>query len=531
MMILDLYPYQEPAVDLFLERGSLLVAFEMGLGKTAIALAAAEELLGCGDISTVLLVVPASLRLQWAQALVKFTDVPSTSKKVKGSRIQVPRSSHAVVVPSGPKKLRRKALEAAAHNRVDYIIASYETVLSETRHIKRLSPGLVVLDEASAIGHFEAGRTLTAKRSLTAEYRMALTGTPVENRAEEAFSIMEWVDSSVLGPFDLFEKAFIDRWPNGTVKKIKNVRLLNEKLSHGMVRRSRTDPDVRKYLPEADHDVWHVDLDKPTREAYDLLADDLLSELLKMRGAGGFDLAAYYSGTKQGEGTAVGRVMSRHQAIELLLDHPDLLVDSAVKYEKSEGDGPGSKYCYQVWQEGLVDELRHSVKLNLLVAKMEEILAFEENKVLIFSQHPQMLSIIQDHLDVACVQYHGGLSTAAKAAAIARFQSEPDVRVFLSSHAGAYGTDMYMANYLINYDLPWSAGKADQINGRHQRASSEFSHVYIRDIILRGTIEERKLAVVEHKRKIAAAVVDGRAPASGRIENDLASLTNWLQGS
>src|SRR6202042_447021 len=115
---------------------------------------------------------------------------------------------------------------------------------------------------------------------------------------------------------------------------------------------------------------------------------------------------------------------------------------------------------------------------------------------LIFSMHPEMLQIIEERMAgwyTGCVQYHGRMSAVSRAAAVNRFGNDPDCRLFLSSHAGAYGTDMKMASHLINYDLPWSAGRSDQINGRHQRASSEFSKVFIRDLIVSGSIEERKL--------------------------------------
>jgi SNF2 family DNA or RNA helicase len=528
MMTLPLHPYQEPAVEKFLSTGVLLVAFEMGLGKTPIAIACAEELLGCADITTALLVVPASLKYQWAQALVKFTDLPTQVIKLGGSQVTIP-AEGCVIIDGPPAK--RKAQLARAEG-ADYVIMSYETVLSDTRLVRRLKPGLVVLDEASAIKNFGAKRTLTIKRSLQSEYRLALTGTPVENKPEEAFSIMEWVNPAVLGSFDLFEKTYIARRPNGTVRKYKNMPLLNHKLGAAMVRRARTDPDVASYLPEVDHGQWYVPLDARTGAAYQALAGDLLDALVAARGQSGFDLAAYYAGAQYSEATTLGRVMARQQAIELLLDHPALLLRSAQNYLQfagQDGTWPGSKYCFEASRDGKTAGAG-TPKLDFLRAKLAEILPFPENKVLIFSQHPEMLEIIKKEMPgTGCVLYHGMLSAAQKAAAIQRFTADAGCRLFLSSHAGAYGTDMRMANYLINYDLPWSGGTWDQINGRHQRVSSEFGKVFIRDIVMAGTTEVRKLAVLQYKLKVARAVVDGHVSRSGRIDNDLTSLTDFLQ--
>lgn len=536
MMTLPLHPYQEPAVDQFLSAGALLVAFEMGLGKTPIAIACAEELLGCRDITTALLVVPASLKYQWAQALVKFTDIPATIRKVKGSALTVPEQSSCLLLDGSGEK-RRALLTDALRDPPEYIIASYENVLSDTRYIRRLHPGLVVLDEASAIKNFGSKRSLAIKRSLASEFRLALTGTPVENKPEEIFSIMEWVDPQALGPFDLFEKTFIERRPNGTVKKYKNVALLHDKLAQRMTRRSRADEDVARYLPETDHGQWYAEMDAGTRAAYDLMAADLLSVLLSVRASEGFDLGAYYAGQQYNENTGLGRVMARQQAIELLLDHPRLVELSAQSFADSrqaQEDGehkaawPGSRYCSEAVAAGHLATAALP-KLDFLTEKLREILDFPANKILVFSRYPAMLSMIAERFaDAEPVIYHGGMSATAKASALQDFTTRHECRLFLSSHAGAYGTDMHMANYLINYDLPWSGGTWDQINGRHQRVSSEFGKVYIRDIIMSGTTEVRKLAMLLHKQRVAQAVVDGILPSSGRIENDLVSLTDFL---
>jgi SNF2 family DNA or RNA helicase len=444
-----------------------------------------------------------------------------------------------VLVDGGPAK-RHKLLREASLSHPEYVIMSYETVQSDTRMVKRLHPGLVVLDEASAIKNFGADRTLKIKTTLMSQYRIALTGTPVENKPEEAFSIMEWVDPDILGPADLFEKSYIDRNPNGTVKKYKNVALMNHKLSRAMVRRSRKDPEVMKYLPEVDHDQWYVDMDTRTSDVYHDMADDLLAALLACKGQGSFDMSAYYTGQGYNEMTGVGKVMARLTGIKLLLDHPELVWRSGLRYHESleaqeRGEEatiwPGSKYCYDFCQAHRLDPAIISTpKMDFLITKLDEMLLFPANKILVFSRYPEMLMKIQDRAGYPAVMYHGGMTSKQKAGAVATFTQDKDCRVFLSSHAGAYGTDMHMANYLINYDLPWSGGTWDQINGRHQRVSSEFGKVFIRDIIMKGTTEVRDLAMVRHKLKVAGAVVDGEVPHSGRIENDLISLTDFLQG-
>ena len=516
-----LHPYQAPAVEQFLARDSLLIAYEMGLGKTICAIACAEELLGCRDVSVVLLVVPASLIYQWAQALAEFTDLPRTTKRLKlngkWEKIIIPAEPGCVIVLGSKQRKISQLTKALA---AEYVIMSYETVVKQARKVKRLKPELVILDEASAIKTFGSDRTLTVKRVLTPEYRIALTGTPVENRPEEAFSIMEWVDEDVLGPFDLFEKSFIERSPSGQVDRYKNLPALHRRMSRAMARARRSDPGVREYLPAVTHDTWYVDMDDSLKSMYSQIADDLLDELDKLK-PGSFDMASYYSGGKPDESTGLGRVMARQQALEMLLDHPGLVAYSM------------SKYAGELQLTDIFAGLWPTPKKDFLVQRLQEITEFPGNKVLVFTRYLSMVSYIETTLQVQCgipcVTYSGEMSPSQKAAAVHSFAATPELQVFVSSHAGAYGCDMKMANYLVNYDLPWSGGMSDQINARHQRVSSEFDRVYVSDLIMRGTIEERKLAMLDHKRRVAAAIVDGRSPKSGVIQNDLVGLADFLR--
>ncbi len=546
-MRIDLHAYQEEAVDRAIERGSLLIAYEMGLGKTPISLAAVEELLALGEVETAVIVVPANLKYQWAKAIAKLTDVPSRTVRVREDgqtqEITVPTEEYCILVDGDPKK--RAGLYAKVKTlRPDYVILGYENVVNDWNYVRRIKPECLVLDEITAIKTFKAQRTRRIKR-LTAEFRFGLTGTPVENgKPEELFSIMQWVDDSVLGRFDLFDKTYINRNRFGGVQSYKNLPVLHAKLSDAMVRKTRMDDDVRPYLPEVQESNIPVVLDANTRKAYKRISEDLLGELRALGpNTSDFDLFAHYHGGEApNENSQQGKIMARMQALDMLLNHPDLVIQSGQRYEESElarqGGAkkkvwPGSKYCYEVWQEGILDDVTASPKLDAVTAAVEEILATPRNKVIIFSVNPDMLDLIEERLPEGCaVTYTGRMSAAAKAYAAQRFEKDPDCRVFLSSHAGAFGTDLFAANYLINYDLAWSSGKQDQINARHNRASSKFEHIYILNAITAGTTEPRKLSTLAHKRRVGSAITDGRgADDKGRIEHDIETLTACLEAA
>src|SRR5262249_22273314 len=146
-----------------------------------------------------------------------------------------------------------------------------------------------------------------------------------------------------------------------------------------------------------------------------------------------------------------------------------------------------------------------------LAVRVPEILAEDPAfKVMVYTRWPAVLDYMADAIGVPCVKYHGGLSPKAKAAAQAKFTDDPKTRVVLSSHAGAKGVNLYKGSHLINYDIPWAAGQADQINGRHVRASSKFERVWVENMITEGTTDEWKRSSLRFKRRVGSAILDGK---------------------
>jgi SNF2 family DNA or RNA helicase len=520
------YPYQDSAIDQILDNGFGLIAYEMGLGKTLVAIAAAEELLGDDEIDMALIVVPASLKYQWAESIAKFTDVETKQKKVKREHITIPTERYCVVV-DGPPAKRKEQYKFIRENRPDYVIIAYSNVVNDFRSVKRLEADCLILDECTAIKGFKAQRSKKVK-ALAGNWRIGLTGTPIENRPEEVYSIMEFVEPDVLGRWDLFDKTYIDRNGYGQVRKYKNLDLLHKRLKKVMARKTRLDPEVAPYMPKVDHSEVYVGLPPKAWKLYNVIARALVSDLEESQFTGGFDLHAYYSGESDGDMSAQGKIMAKMMALQMLCNHPDLLRESAEKYDRYEG---GSQYAWDLHQAGLLDNLGAPEKFNRVVEEIRTILEFDpQNKVIVFSFFKGMLRLLQDALsDYDSVAYTGDLTATGKAAAKARFQNNEDCRLFLSSDAGGYGVDLPQANYLINYDLAHSAGTMDQRNARHVRAGSGFDLVYVMNFLVEGSIEERTFERLVFKRKVAKAVIDGKgAGVDGEIEYTVSSLKSYL---
>lgn len=532
-MTIDLFPYQAEAFDMFMDRGSLLLALDTGLGKTATAIAICEDLLERRMTKCCLLVVPANLKYQWAKAISSTTDIPSYNVYVKSRCITIPLPQYCMVIDGTPKQ-RAKQYDFARDAKTEYIIVSYDTLVAEyDTFIHALGPTITVLDEASLIKSPSSQRSQAIKECIGGmPFRLALTATPLENIPEDVFSIMQWVDMGILGRYDLFDKSYIRRDSSGGVMSYRNLDVLWERLSDAMYRKSRTDPDVAPFMPEVEYHTWEVDTTPQILSAYTDMARDLLAAYDRSPGsAGGFSLAAHYgaSGSTSSKG-GMGDVMAIHTVMEQLLDYPPMIHLSAIKYDDSEGES-GSKYAHKKVSEGARIPT-DTPKLDGVLRNVDTILRTDpSSKVILFSRYREMVHVTKQGLDDLgwnCVEYHGEMSSSAKEAAIAEFLDDDDTRVFVSSHAGAYGTDLPVANWLINIDLAWSGGLGTQINGRHIRASSIFDTVNVVNVVTRGTIEQRKAAVREFKEDLSSAVVDGKT-LTGTLVKDIKTLIRHAQ--
>lgn len=538
MLTIEPYEYQNAAIDMALDRGNLLIAYGMGLGKTLITMGICEELLGEGSVTMNCIVVPASLKWQWAQALVWGTDVKPQQKVIKKQKIVIPMQSQCVVIDGTPDK-RDQLYKYARENRPDYVILGYENVVNDWRAVQRLKPDLIVGDEITAIKSFGSERSQVFKE-WDAEFRYGLTGTPIDNRPEELFSIMEWIDPNELGRPDIFDKTYITRDGYGRPKRYNNLDILHRKTKVFMARKTRFDADVAPHMPKDFHKEFYVSLTGKTKEMYSKIRDELVESLQEISGAGNFDIGSYYSGDGGSQGSAeTGAAMAKFSALLMLCDHPQLLVESALKFDASfhseANTTEGSKYAWQAYKDGDLDWITDKVKVPKFEMALEQILdlveADDKTKVILFSFHKPILKYFHDALakhSVESVVFNGDMNIGQKEAAKMRFKREPGVRVFLSSDAGGMGVDLPEANYLINYNHPWSSGKADQRNSRHIRAGSEWEEVWVLNYLVQGSVEEWKYNILDLKRRVGSAIIDGTKTNKGEIHFDVASLLEHL---
>jgi len=517
-----LLPYQVEAVEAMVSRKKMLVAYDLGLGKTVLTIAALEELKSAGKITEPgIIICLSSLKYQWAEQIRKFTDG----------------TANPLVIDGTPKQRQSQYEEALdwGHSLVDYVIINYEQVVNDWEQVSKLSRGFIVCDEATAIKSFRSKRSKHVKK-LTSSVKYALTGTPIENgKPEELYSIMQFVDSKVLGRFDLFDKTFIVRNHFGGVERYRNLPTLNKTMSTVSVRKRQQDPDVAPYLPDTIFaEPILVPFDSAGAKLYNHIASEILQDLEQALDNYGssFDLFSHYSGEKQDEAANAlkGKIMSKLTALRMLCDAPALLSNSAGRYRKDNDNG--SKYANDLDEAGKLGNLKAHPKASALKTYVSEFLdSYDGNKVVIFTSYVHMVKLLERELEAYNPQiYTGELNAKDKEIAKVTFQTDSNCRILISSDAGGYGVDLPQANLLINYDLPWNAGLALQRNGRIRRASSTWPSIVIQDFLMEGSIEERQHDMLLQKNSVADAIMDGEGiNDAGGVELNLGSLKAFLQ--
>jgi hypothetical protein len=427
----------------FLGRAGLgaLLADDMGLGKTLQALAVFGP--------RTLVVAPTSLLTNWHEELARF------------------RPELRVHTYHGAD---RELEEAAPVTLTSYALLRRDAELLAAQPFE-----LVVLDEAQAIKNPDS-QTARAAFALRAERRVALTGTPVENRLEELWSEMHFLNPGLLGGRTDFDQRYARPLAAGDAE---TARRLHERLRPFVLRRRKA--EVAPELPPRTDVVLHCVLSEAERAVYDAVRAATAPAVLDRLARGGSVL----------------------EALEALLRlrqaccHPQLV--------------PGQK-------------LDASAKLELLIDRLETAAA-DGHKALVFSQWTSLLDLVEPRLAASGLSFTRlDGSTRDRGEVVARFQSADGPPVFLISlRAGGVGLNLTAADHVFLLDPWWNPAVEDQAADRAHRIGQE-RPVLVHRLVAADTVEERILALQESKRALASAALDGGAAAGELTRDDLLAL-------
>ena len=448
-----LRPYQERGLAWlsFLDRLGLgaVLADDMGLGKSpqTLALLQAERDAGVPAGPT-LLICPMSLVGNWQHEAARFTP---------GLRVHV---------HHGAGRLAGPAL-ADAFGRADLVITTYGVATRDAAALASVTWARVVCDEAQTIKN--AGtRQARAVRSIPAPARIALTGTPVENRLADLWSIMEFACPGLLGPAEKFRQRFaipVER--NSDTEAAEQLRRLTGPF---ILRRLKTDRTVIADLPaKQEMKVW-CNLTPEQASLYQATVDDMMARI-----------EAAEPGIERR-----GLVLATMAKLKQVCNHPAHLL------------GDGSRLAGR------------SGKVARLEAICDEIIEAGD-KALCFTQYAEfgrmLLPYLEARLDCPVRFLHGGTAKRQRDQMVAEFQDDAGPAVFLLSlKAGGTGLNLTAASHVIHVDRWWNPAVEDQATDRAFRIGQR-RDVQVRKFICAGTVEERIDRLIEDKKALAEAIV------------------------
>ena len=448
-----LYPYQEQgAMHLAFGRRAML-ADDMGLGKTVQAIAAAALLKEMRDIQKAVIVCPASLKQQWAREIRRFTALP-------------------VTVVEGNLEARRELYREPSF----FKIINYELVRFDMDELLKLHPDLIILDEAQRIKNWRA-KTAMMVKSLSSRYAFVLTGTPLENRIDELYSIFQFLDPRILGPLWHFNDRFyeLEKTKSGSYKVLgyKNIDQLRALIKPHVLRRTRD--EVLKDLPARVDNNFFVEMTDPQWKSYNEFKEQLAQLIAKSHRRA--------LTPKERELLLMFLIKMR------LICNALALHDKEIEPQDREKTAPKLTEFDEILSESIVP-------------------AGNGHKAVVFSQWSNMLEFtepILQRLGLGYVKLTGAVPSAKRGDLIQKFFDDPDCRVFLSTDAGGVGLNLQAASLVINLDLPWNPAVLEQRIARAHR-HGQLSSVQVINLIAKDTIEERMLDTLAAKKNVFATV-------------------------
>jgi SNF2 family DNA or RNA helicase len=449
----QLRPYQLSGVSwmAFLKRFGLgaCLADDMGLGKTIEFIA---FLLHLKDQNMLhgpsLLICPMSVINNWKIEVKRFAPM---------FKVMV---HHGANRNSGNKFVQ----EAETH---DIVITTYSLAYRDEEMLAKIRWECIALDEAQNIKNSSAKQS-QAVRKLNSSYRVALTGTPVENRLSELWSIMEFLNPGYLRSAQDFHNSFVI--PIEKFRSPAHTERLKRLIQPFVLRRLKTDPTIISDLPEKIETKVFCNLTQEQATLYEAVVKDMLEKIEDSEGI-----------------ERKGLVLSTILRLKQVCNHPaQLLQDKSALPERSG-------------------------KLLRLGEMIEEVLD-EGDKALIFTQFAEMGRMIKQYLQDTFARevlfLHGGTPKKERDAMIQRFQSDkkgPALFV-LSLKAGGLGLNLTAANHVFHYDRWWNPAVENQASDRAFRIGQR-KNVQVHKFVCLGTMEERIDQMIEQKKELAQSVV------------------------
>jgi superfamily II DNA or RNA helicase len=462
------------------------LADDMGLGKTVqvIALLAhLQELEQARDTPVTdmaapklraLVVCPTSLIGNWERELTRFAP------------------HMRVHVHHGPQRTTSIDPMATA----DVTVTSFGLVARDVDLLQQLDWDVLIFDEAQSVKNPDTEQA-RAVRSLRGRFRIALTGTPMENRLLELWAILDLLNPGLLGKSSAFSRRFAIPIERGADEDA--ARVLRAITRPFMLRRVKHDPLIVPDLPDKDERTVVCTLTPEQAALYTAVAEQALADVRSRDGIG-----------------RRGAVLALLTRLKQVCNHPMQALGA------TDGDIAG-----------------RSGKLDRLDAMLEEVVA-EGDRALVFTQYAQMGDLLARHLpdrlDCNVLYLHGGVPRLQREALVQQFQAESDEpMVFvLSLKAGGLGLNLMQAAHVFHYDRWWNPAVEDQATDRTHRIG-QTQRIQVHKLVCAGTLEERIAQIIDEKRALAGRIIEVRGQGEGWVtelnDDELEALVSLSSGA
>ncbi len=466
----ELRPYQKKGMEWLVHLRQLgfgaLLADDMGLGKT---LQTISYLVYCKEQNLLdkptLIIAPTSVLGNWQKEIERF------APDIK------------VHLHYGPQRARGEAFPVVADAH-DVILTSYNLAQLDQEDIKEYQWGAICLDEAQNIKN-AATKQSRAVRSFAATHRIALTGTPMENRLAELWSIFDFLNHGYLGSLHTFGKKFIA--PIEKDRDEETIGKLQRYIHPFLLRRTKRDEDVALNLPDKQEQKEYCALTVEQASLYEQVVQDTLAQVQKLSG---FERRGY--------------ILMMLSKLKQICNHPALY----LKEEKPE------------------NIVQRSYKMETLVELLDNIQAQGES-CLIFTQYIQMGEMIKETLQnkygKEVLFLNGSVGKQRRDKMISRFQDGEVPILLLSLKAGGTGLNLTAANHVIHFDRWWNPAVENQATDRaHRIGQQRFVHVH--KLITTGTLEEKIDEMLEKKQSLNDAIIASDTWITELTTDELAEL-------
>jgi len=428
------YDFQIAGIEFLASNKNVLLADEVGLGKTLQAIIASLHL-GCKKI---LVICPASVKGQWKNEILKFT------------------TKNCVVIDGTPKQRQKQYSQD-----VTFYILNYELIMKDLSTLNTRVWDMIIADEISRIKNWKS-KTKNALIRIRTNFKIGISATPIENNIQELHSIFTWINPNILSSYWNFINEYCyfssNMYGGYFITGIKDAKRLHETLKEGMIRRKKA--EVYRELPAIIHNEYYIPLTSTQQKMYEEIRNNILNLVQKEE----FD----------------DNVLNQIMYLREICNSPRLL-------------NPDLK------ENGKVDEIVEIVKQ-----------FSSEHKIVIFSQWTKFLDLLGEEFNNNNIQFtsiRGDIPQEIRELNIQKFNTDPCLKILLSSDAGNMGLNLQIADVLIHCDLLWNPQKMIQREGRIHRIGQE-KVANVITIMTQDTIEEYVYSLLKNKSDLFNQIIE-----------------------